>query len=217
MIAEVIIAACHPPYDSFWEQWGSSLANGLIAIGVATEIKLGQMAGLRQSELRRRSDEKVATALERAAKAETDLIEFRTPRRAKLRPHTDRIAQQLKAFPHTKFDMGFGGGDGEQADLCWDIEEMLANAGWDQQQWGVISVGGIPAINDRGTSRPRAGNVSAANVEIHLEPDTRAALLPAAMAFGHELNVLGIHTKIVRNNTRNANIQAMHILIGPKA
>ncbi len=69
VIAEVAIAAIHPPYDSFWEQWGSSVANSLIAIGVALEIKFGQMAGLRQNELKRRSDEKAAVAEARAAEA----------------------------------------------------------------------------------------------------------------------------------------------------
>jgi hypothetical protein len=42
VIAEVAIAAIHPPYDSFWDQWGSSFASSLIAIGVALEIKLGR-------------------------------------------------------------------------------------------------------------------------------------------------------------------------------
>jgi hypothetical protein len=70
VIAEVAIAAMHPPYDSFWEQWGSSVANGLVAIGVVLEIKFGQMAGLRQNELKRRSDENIAAATERAAAAE---------------------------------------------------------------------------------------------------------------------------------------------------
>lgn len=87
--AAVAIAAYHPKYDSFLEQWGSAVADGLVAIGVAIEIRLGQMAGLRQSELKRRSNEKVAeankisaearergaNALERAALAEKDTAE----------------------------------------------------------------------------------------------------------------------------------------------
>jgi hypothetical protein len=67
--AEVSIAAYHPPYDSWMEQWGSALANSLVAIGVALEIIFSQMAGLRQSELRRRSDEIAAEATKRAAEA----------------------------------------------------------------------------------------------------------------------------------------------------
>jgi hypothetical protein len=72
VLAEVAIAAIHPPYDSFLEQWGSTVANSLIAIGVVTEIRFGQMAGLRQSELMRRSDERVAEANTRAANAELE-------------------------------------------------------------------------------------------------------------------------------------------------
>ena len=106
-------------------------------------------------------------------------------------------------------------GDGEQADFVWDIEEMLAKARWDQQPWVQITAGAV-AFNDRGVLRVRAGQVSATNVEIHLDPDWRPALLPAATAFGHALNELGIKTKITNNNTRNLNVQAMHILIGPK-
>jgi hypothetical protein len=58
--AEVGIAAYHPPYDSWIEQWGSAIANSLVAIGVALEIMFSRMAGLRQDELRRRSNEQAA-------------------------------------------------------------------------------------------------------------------------------------------------------------
>ena len=77
VIATVIIAAAHPLYDSFWEQWGSAIADSFVAIGVVTEIKFGQMAGLRQNELRRRSDERVAEANARAAQATKDAAETR--------------------------------------------------------------------------------------------------------------------------------------------
>jgi len=106
VIAELAIAAWHPPYDSFWEQWGSSVANGLIAIGVAFEIKFGQMAGLRQSELRRRSEEKVAeanlraaTALEGAKRAYQTAKENAEPRQIKPKEFNGYIemAQPAKA------------------------------------------------------------------------------------------------------------------------
>lgn len=67
--ATVAIAIVHPKYDSFLEQWGSAIADSLVAAGVAIEIKFGQMAGLRQNELKRRSDEKVAEANTIAAEA----------------------------------------------------------------------------------------------------------------------------------------------------
>jgi hypothetical protein len=67
--AAVAIAGIHPKYDSFLEQWGSAIADGLVAAGVAIEIKFGQMAGLRQHELKRRSDIIVGNANIRAAEA----------------------------------------------------------------------------------------------------------------------------------------------------
>jgi hypothetical protein len=75
VVAAVVIAAIHPKYDSFMEQWGSAIADGLVAIGVAVEIKFGQMAGLRQSELKRRSDIEIARAKVRAHKAEQRAME----------------------------------------------------------------------------------------------------------------------------------------------
>ena len=55
------------------ERWGSVIADSLVAIGVALEIKFGQMAGLRQRKLRRRSDEIAAKANARAAEAQAEL------------------------------------------------------------------------------------------------------------------------------------------------
>jgi hypothetical protein len=75
--AAVVIAAIHPKYDSFLEQWGSVIADGLVAAGVAIEIKFGQMAGLRQNELKRRSDEKVAESRRVASEAQQQAAEAR--------------------------------------------------------------------------------------------------------------------------------------------
>jgi hypothetical protein len=50
--------------------WMRSIGNSPVAIGVAFEIKFGQMAGLHPNEVKRRSDEKVAEANARAAKAD---------------------------------------------------------------------------------------------------------------------------------------------------
>jgi hypothetical protein len=74
---EVAIAAYHPSYDSFLEQWGSAIANGFVAIGVAAEILFGRMAGLRQSELIRRSDEKAAEANARTAELQKENLRLR--------------------------------------------------------------------------------------------------------------------------------------------
>lgn len=215
VLAELLIAWIEPPYLKFLTD--SAIADAAVAIGIVGEVALGTMWNNHiQTELRKRSDTKVATAFDRATAAENKLIWLLTPRRVQLAPHADRIVSELKAFPDTKFDIGFGSGDGEQADFAWDIEEMLGNAGWNQQQWGAIA-GGPAVVNDRGRWRPFAGSVSAINVEIHIDPDSRKKLLAAADAFISILNDIGIEAKHVPFNTRNANADAIHILIGPKA
>ena len=74
--AAVAIAAIHPKYDSFLEQWGSAIADGLVAIGVAIEIKFGQMAGLRQGELQKRSKDKLGDAVNQLADANNRLADI---------------------------------------------------------------------------------------------------------------------------------------------
>jgi len=69
LLGELAIAASHPPYDSFLEQWGASLADALVFLGVAGEVQFGRMASRRQAELRRRSDTEIAEAKKRSAEA----------------------------------------------------------------------------------------------------------------------------------------------------
>jgi hypothetical protein len=84
VIAEFAIAICHPPYDSFFERWGSALADLLIAAGIGGEVIFAMMGTRCQTELRRRSNDKVAAAVkaageanDRAAKAELETEKLR--------------------------------------------------------------------------------------------------------------------------------------------
>jgi hypothetical protein len=56
--------------------------------------------------------------------------------------------------------------------------------------------------------------VAAQNVEIHLHPDVRTTLLPAAMALTSALNGIGIAAMEVPFNCHSRNPTALHILIG---
>jgi hypothetical protein len=223
--AWIIVAALVFEAALLWRYSGgkSSLETALfiisdlgIAAGVYLEIHFGRRAKAVAAELQAISDAKLAEAFDRAAKAERDLIEFRRTRRSLIQPNMESLVAELKPFARTKYDIGFGPGDGEQANFCWDVETMLANAGWDEQQWGVIASGAI-LVNDRGPTRPRAGLVSAESVEIHLDSEWRRALLPAATALISALKGIGIEANEVPFNTTNGNAHAIHILIGPKA
>lgn len=48
---EFVIAAYHPPYDSWLGQWGPAFGDLLIAVGVAGEILAGVIAHICQGEL----------------------------------------------------------------------------------------------------------------------------------------------------------------------
>ena len=77
VISTVIIAAIHPTYDSFLEQWGNAIADVFVAVGVAGEVWFARMAGLRQGELKRRSDANVGEANRIAAQANKEAAEAR--------------------------------------------------------------------------------------------------------------------------------------------
>lgn len=194
----------HNPWERFW----GIIANALIGVGLAAEYVIIGQTIVASAEAQTKSDAKLAEALDRATRAETALMQFRKPRRSLLEPHIEQLSEELTEFAGTKFDVGFGSGDGEQADFCWDIEELLAGAGWDQQHW----TGSSEWINDRGRFHPLAGAVSAANVEIHFAQDL-LALRPAARAFASALKRIGIEAKGV--HVRAAS-DVIHILIGPK-
>jgi hypothetical protein len=212
VVAELAIAAWHPPYDSFLEQWGSSLANGLVALGVAFEIKLGQMAGLRQSELRRRSDEKVAVATDRAATAQAELIQFRTPRRELMNPEAlASITAKLAAFPGTPFTVGHLRVDREQWDFLWVLEPAIVAANWQHIDW----VGGSVFRKNAWPGNHTYGEMGVINVAIELFPDGER-LRPAAEALSEALNAVGVKASVEPPNNSSINIGVVHLLVGMK-
>jgi hypothetical protein len=70
VFAEFVIAIVHPSYDAFFERWGSAFADALIAIGVGGEVLFSMIGARCQTELRNRSNKKVAEAVDRAAQAD---------------------------------------------------------------------------------------------------------------------------------------------------
>ena len=122
------------------------------------------------------------------------------------------LIDRLSQFARTEFDTGLSSG-GEPMHFLWDLEETLTAAGWHQLPWGVAAVG-IQVVHRN--LRPLAGSINAENVEIHLDPSSRAALLPAATALISALAEIGITAWEAPFNVQNRHTHAMHILIGPK-
>jgi hypothetical protein len=169
--------------------------------------------------------ERAAKLEKEAAEANLSLGRLQTPRATLLTAAAlDSIAEKLQPFAGTRFDTGLAANSGEQADFLWRLEMALTNlpppenrlnAGWIEIPWGFNQVGvGAQALR-RGT-RPVSGSVAAQNVEIHLHPEYRAKLLPAATALISALNDVGIISKEVGFNTYSSNDDAIHVLIGEK-
>ena len=154
LAASVAIAAIHPKYDSFLEQWGSVIADGLVAIGVVIEIKFGQMAGLRQSELKRRSDilvaeankhaseanERASEANVRAAFAMFGLEKLKGPRHFPVE-RRQAIVDLLKPFSGIRFKLSSLPQDSETAAFVSQLRDILIVSGWHYQDIPATKVG----------------------------------------------------------------------------
>ena len=191
LLAEVAIAAIHPPYDSFWEQWGSSLANALVFLGVAGEVQFGRMASRRQAEFKRRSDIKIAEANERAAeandeakKAQLELAKFKAPRSLDAGQRA-RIVARLSSFAGTRF-VGYVAFSSEPLALMRQIVDGLNSAKWQVETLPPP----IPQLNAPGL--PLVGLAISFGVRIAFDKGRDPTLEGAATALADALNAEGI-------------------------
>ena len=58
--AEFVFALIHPPYDSLWNIWGTVIADAGIAFGIIGEVICGRLDARIQTELRKRSTDRLA-------------------------------------------------------------------------------------------------------------------------------------------------------------
>jgi hypothetical protein len=195
---EIVLIYIYRRDQTNWEVGWATAANLAIGLGLVAEYICIRVAIKAGSELKVEADAKLAQALTRAANAELALIEFKTPRRAVIAPKKPELIAQLNPYAGTEFDVGFSLGDGELADCAWDIEVILHKAGWSQLPWGVHDTG-VSTI--RRSLRLLAGQVSAQNIEVQMEPAHRQRLLKAAQELITSLKNIGIEareTEVIR-------------------
>jgi hypothetical protein len=197
------------------ELWYPLAGDIVVATGVALETVFLGIGHFIQGELNERSNAKLAEVTERAIASERDVIRLTTPRRLVLKGKWEALQNALAAFPKTQFDGAFSGGSGEQADMWWDLAHILSAATWVHLSWIVPDWAGATLSNRQG-DLPLAGSVAAANVEIHLLPTERDALLAAATALKDALVSTGVRAEIVAFNSHSANPNAIHIHVGDK-
>lgn len=108
--------------------------------------------------------------------------------------------------------VGIGQGSGEQSGFVWDLEPVLSDAGWKQDDWNKDTPFGVVT-----PGRPWKALVWASNVEIHLHQAERARLLPAAQALATVLTEIDIPADVYDGfNMHNDNPRAIHIAVGEK-
>jgi hypothetical protein len=213
--AEVAIAAIHPPYDSFLEQWGSSLANSLVAIGVAFEIIFSRMAGLRQNELKRRSDERVAAANARAEEANQkaqeaalELAKLTTPR-AISAEHASAITDAISPFAGTPFILLIQP-EPEPLSLMNQICDALVAAGWN---W--LGSGHLIAFNRPG--KPSVGMMTGSGILLQLASSKKDAWEAPILALANALVATGLEgVQATEVDDGSVPDTAIHIRIGRK-
>lgn len=69
VIAEFVIAALHPPYNSSLERWGSAVIDSIVALGIVGEVIFSRKDSGIQTELRKRSNDKLGAAEKTAGEA----------------------------------------------------------------------------------------------------------------------------------------------------
>jgi hypothetical protein len=112
IILEILAILGLVPRSTEWEKGYAAVADILIGVGLIIEYICIRAAIVASGEQKRESDAKLAEALDRAATAQRELVKFRTPRRSLMPAATKQeVADKLRPFARTPFDIGFGDGD----------------------------------------------------------------------------------------------------------
>jgi len=131
VVAEVLLAIRHLPYDSTAGIWLPAIADIFVAVGVGGEVLLGQLGSNRQKELNRRADGQVAVATERAARA--DLEAARLRERFSWRTLAPEQRDRMVAALNGKYGvvtLSYMNGDAESVYLAFQIGRVFLDAGW---------------------------------------------------------------------------------------
>lgn len=213
---ELVIDWLEPPYKTFLRE--SAITSAAIALGIVGEVALGMWDSSIQTELRRRSNDKLAAALsaaaqanERAERAELELIRFRAPR--SLTPEqSSRISTEIRKCGRISFGVSLSSFDEEIIDFAgqlvtclrddanWTLERLPAVEGRYEAELSLI----IPAFVSVG--KTGIGNVGIAF------PKNNRDLRRAAEALFCELNAAGVVTSLM---TTDDDLPLL-VLIGPK-
>jgi hypothetical protein len=160
------------------------------------------------------ANERAAEATKKAQEASLELAKFKAPR-ALTQEQRGRIADKLKQFSGTEYDIAISENDPEILDFVSLVEIVLSTAEWTELDWKGTGEG---LIRGRGKPIIRLG-ASVKNVVIGVNENQPRKLMESAQALSDALMVedieatAGWHTPHEMSST---NPNAIHILIGRK-
>src|SRR4051794_5991945 len=96
LVLDVILAsAFHAPPETFVSHWGPVAAGAIVALGVAGEVWFGRKSRIDSEELTRRSEERLAKAINSAAQANerTAILEKEAAEARERTAEIERITQ----------------------------------------------------------------------------------------------------------------------------
>jgi len=129
LFAEGILAWNEPPHEAFWGRWGTFIGSCLVFVGVAGEVGFGIMGTRRHDELMRRTQARLAEAMDRASQA--------TVRSLELQVELERV-RSWRTLDGPQFLQAL------QGRPSWRIAELLHAEGTDTgplagQIWSLLS------------------------------------------------------------------------------
>jgi hypothetical protein len=129
------------------------------------------------------------------------------------------LIAKLKSFDGgLEFDAAVEIHDNEQVQLLSSLMDILTKAAWKQIDW-AYAAGGITYKLGSGAGSPSIGDVASYDVEIQVRKESLDRLKPAAETLALALIAIGIASHAVVSDAttvNNANIQALHLIVGQK-
>lgn len=209
--AEIVIAWIEPPYTIFLRL--SVPTDVAVALGIIGEVLLGMRNNRLQTELRKRSDD-------RLTRATLELARLATPRADVIAPHKEEIIAKLLPFEGTKFDVAHSKCGREEWDFLWWLEEIIEKGKWVFVEWnpGPLPHPGVFPKRNWTMLVHTYGVTNVSDVVIQLDDEYRETLLPAATALADALGGAGIRANValMNINWNSATKDALHVLVGQK-
>ncbi len=167
------------------------------------------------SDISSEKDARIAEANARALEAQLALEKYRAPRHLSDEQWADVLAK-IRLFGPQPFDIAANNADPEAQRMANAILfNLWSMAGWTPISWKgrsgeAVTRWSMPNFPDWGINNMVIG------VDIQIVPKEREMLEPVARTLAEALAASGIEARLDISGTHSANVNTIHILVGPK-